>query len=289
MDYREVGGGTESKDSKDSKGGDEKKEDLLSEDEAEATRTYMFLDPGSELTKALVLRPDIILFDAAKMHHDHFHRKISIANCIEEGRRKLVHAMRYGLTLVVALRTVSPDFIGLFNDTVLDASIVAKQRVDPISKVQVFLEKDKTKQMLDCETKQRIDTYSKAIVSSLPPGFLLHQGKHLLEGKWSEQLFRRADRDGPRDPPRVDSRFQVILTTELALDELDEQLFDGDMGLPRRHHFNIMHHNTQFETVLNELALPDDPGLGPDMLKIPQDRMWKQAKEDKDAKQITHF
>ena len=271
-------------------------EAVLSEDEAEATRTYMFLDPASELTKLLDLRSDIVLFDAAKMHHDHFHRKISLADCIEEGRRKLVHAMRYGLTLVIALRTVSPDFIGLFNDNVLDASIVAKRRVDPISKVQVFLEKDRNRQMLssDIETskhKQRIDTYSKEVMSSLPAGFLLHQGKHLLEGRWAEQLFRRADREGPRDAPRTNSRFQIILTTELDLDELDAHLFDGEMGLPRRPHFNIVHHNTEIKTVLNELALPEEPAE-----IIMRDRLWTgqqqqdkaEEKDGKEMKQITY-
>jgi hypothetical protein len=199
--------------------------------EPELKATWLVLDKDSAITSRLALRRDVIVFDCAKMHHDYHTRKMPLKLILEEARRVLINCLVKGKTMVLKLSTCCPDFLHTFNDG---------------------------------QVTEEISRDTGLPLSRLPEKFMLHQGKPLLRGKWPAQLIRRVDRTHNQlklttKPEK--STFQIILSTELEYDDLDDMLFDHKLGLPPKFHFDIRDRGVAYETIVSELGLVQDEEL----------------------------
>ncbi|KAJ1440269.1 hypothetical protein B484DRAFT_427452 [Ochromonadaceae sp. CCMP2298] len=126
-------------------------------------------------------------------------RKIPVPEIMEDARKKLVSALKYGYPFVVAMTTSVTDFATCFNDA--------------------------------SATSLGLDTHDGQMY--LPQALLQQGGQLLLEEKFLEGLFRKEDREGGVAYCRSPDTFQVILTTRFALEDFDEYLFGNTWGLPR--------------------------------------------------------
>lgn len=199
--------------------------------EPELNATWLVLDKDSAITSRLAFRRDVIVFDCAKMHHDYHTRKMPLKLILEEARRVLINCLVKGKIMVLRLSTCCPDFLHTFNDGRV-AEEISRDTGLPLSR--------------------------------LPEGFMLHQGKPLLRGKWPAQLIRRVDRTHNQlklTTKPEESTFQIILSSELEYDDLDEMLFDHKLGLPPKFHFDIWDRGVAYETIVSELGLVQDEEL----------------------------
>jgi hypothetical protein len=214
------------------------------EEEGEEDGTYIFLDPRGRLTRHLQtsLEEELVTLDGTKMHHDIWTCKRDLVLVLDEARRKLVHCMQQGKILLIALGKSCPDFLGLLNDTYLAENEGIEMVQEPM-----FNEP----------------------ISFLPRGFMLNQGRAMTEHPWPEQLFRRVDRETAHAPAVVDPSFQIIITTEFRRDQLDEELFDGEIGLPPKKYFSVIDEKTSVETIYRTLLMvePEQFVVPPEMLE----------------------
>ena len=206
-------------------------------EEPELDATWLVLDEDSRLTERLGSRIDVVVLDCEKMHHDYHTRKNRLDLILEQARLVLIHCMSKGKLLVLKLGSSCPDFLHIFHDGNI---------------------KEKSPSLNTSHIKS-------APVATLPEGFMLHQGKPLLREPHPDLLIRRKDRVHNNLALKCrasESSFQIILTTELAREELHDALFDHKMGLPAPYHFQVWDRGVTYETILNELSMCPDEELG---------------------------
>eukprot|EP01038_Epipyxis_sp_PR26KG_P011780 gene11780-15761_t len=75
---------------------------------------------GSRVCTFYGYQLDAIILDAKTLITDFYVKKRSLQDCLENARKILVNAMKWGKLLVIRLDSSVPDFLGTFNDQKLD-------------------------------------------------------------------------------------------------------------------------------------------------------------------------
>jgi hypothetical protein len=136
-------------------------------------------------------QPDYVLFEAKSMVMDHA-RGVPLMHCLEMGRKFLVNAMKFGKTLVVRMGNSVPDFINIFNDSVLARELGGD----------------------DLRRKQK---------GYLPLEIFEQAGGQLREESngWPYILFRDEDMKPHKNFAYCKDSFRVMLASQLSVDEAE--------------------------------------------------------------------
>jgi hypothetical protein len=137
------------------------------------------------------------LIDGKKMGLDKSMKNVPVADIMEEKRKQLVTALKFGTPVIIALTKAVTDFVGTFND----ASAAEKFNL-PTGEGAFF----------------PLDVFEGG-------------GKHLLEQEHLDKLFRADDRDQGHAIARDPQNFYVAVTTQFAPEDFEEYLFgNADFG-----------------------------------------------------------
>ena len=124
-------------------------------------------------------------------------KNVPVADIMEEKRKQLVTALKFGTPVIIALTKAVTDFVGTFND----ASAAEKFNL-PTGEGAFF----------------PLDVFEGG-------------GKHLLEQEHLDKLFRADDRDQGHAIARDPQNFYVAVTTQFAPEDFEEFLFgNADFG-----------------------------------------------------------
>mmetsp|Transcript_22090 Transcript_22090/g.36992 ORF Transcript_22090/g.36992 Transcript_22090/m.36992 type:complete len:161 (-) Transcript_22090:1045-1527(-) len=140
------------------------------------------------------------MIDGKKMGLDKSMKKIPVPTIMEDARKKLVSAIKYGYPIVIAMTTSITDFATTFNDTV-------------------------------ASTEYGLDTSNGQMF--LPSELLQQGGKLLITDRFLNGLFRDEEKEAGVAFCRNPDTFNVILTSRFAEEDFEEYLFGNEYGLPK--------------------------------------------------------
>lgn len=141
-----------------------------------------------------------ILIDGKKMGLDKSMRSIPVSEIMEDARKKVVNALKFGQTLVFALTKSVTDFHGTFNDKAA------------VEKHGLTLEEGKT---------------------CLPLDIFQQAGKKCVQSEFLNSIFREEELEQGVAFCRDPEKFRVVLTSAFAAEDCVEYLFGNDYGLAR--------------------------------------------------------
>ena len=137
------------------------------------------------------------LIDGKKMGLDKAMKNVPVPDIMEERRKQLVTALKFGTPVIVALTKAVTDFAGTFNDA-------------------------------SAAEKFNLSTGEGAF---FPLDVFHSAGKGLLEQEYLEKLFRADDREQGHAIARDPQNFYVAVTTQFAPEDFEEYLFGNpDFG-----------------------------------------------------------
>lgn len=147
----------------------------------------------------------VSVLDGKKLGLDKSMRGVSLEECMEEARDRLVSALKYGNLLMIAMMGSVTDFNTTFTD--------------------------------ECELCQNPDSgldfsNNKAY---FPQEVFRNAGKNLVKDEWIERLFRDKDREDTNGiaVARAPDEFRVILSTRFSPEDFEEYFFSNEWGLCR--------------------------------------------------------
>ena len=144
-----------------------------------------------------------ILLDGIKIHDDRLVKRLSMQVILEEMRRKLVHAMLEGETLVVRCGNKAIDWLTL-NDEHCPNLNPQYESYPPYNKL-----------------------------SYVPSIWLLNGGARLRNDvTWATRMMRREDLARGTAKAHCHPNFGILFTTTISTAEVESRLFDGVIGLP---------------------------------------------------------
>ena len=139
------------------------------------------------------------MLDGKKMGLDKTLKKIPVQDIMDDARKKLVQALKFGQPLVIALTKSVTDFALTFTDEVAGAN-----------------------GSLDLQAGKYI-----------PIELFKNAGRNCVSTEYLEALFRSEDKDQGMAISRNPDGFHVIITSQFAPEDYDEYLFGNDWGLPK--------------------------------------------------------
>lgn len=197
-------------------------------------------------------QPDVIILEAKAMVLNSLKPKQStrrkdITVPLENARRALVTAMKFGKLLVIRLGTTAPDFVGLFNDRHLPKEEEGGGEGDwDTSKagtaffpLEVFYNGGSLfHDIVDCSnpsagTMPTVPMMSPPVTTSSTSCIVTGSGgggsavKEVRQCTWAERLFREEDMRPHRNFALCRREFRVCVASQLPLELVQEYLFGG--------------------------------------------------------------
>lgn len=184
-------------------------------------------------------QPDVIILEAKAMVVNSLKLKQSarrkdIAVPLENARRALVTAMKFGKLLVIRLGTTAPDFVGLFNDRHLPKEGEEDRDTSGAGTaffpLEVFFNGGSLfHDIVDCSnpsgtmpTTPVMPPTSSTIVTG--GGGVAKEDRQCT---WAERLFREEDMRPHRNFALCRREFRVCVASQLPLELVQEYLFGG--------------------------------------------------------------
>jgi hypothetical protein len=158
-------------------------------------KTPLIIDPSEDhKVDTFFSYRSAVMLDGKKMGLDKSMKHIPVMDIMEEARKKLVTALKFGYPFVIAMSNSVTDFAQTFNDT--SCGIPREAMCFPM-------------EALRCG------------------------GKELLQEEYMNGLFREEDKESGFAHCRSPATFQVILTSTFQVEDYEEYLFGNDWGLPK--------------------------------------------------------
>ena len=141
------------------------------------------------------------VLDGKKMGLDVSMRSVPIEQVMEEARQRLVAALKFGNTLVIAMTQSATDFATKFNDT---SEAVQSSTLD----------------FSDGKKYLPLETFANG-------------GRGLLKEEMLHALWRDEDKEQGIVFARDPEKFYCVITSRFGEDDFEEFLFENDYGLPK--------------------------------------------------------
>lgn len=141
------------------------------------------------------------ILDGKKMGLDVTIKKVPIEEVMEEARKSIVAALKFGNILCVALTQAATDFATKFND-----------KAEPCTSSPLDLTDGK---------------------SYLPLELFVNGGRELIKEEWLNALFRDEDKEQGFAFARDPEKFYTVVTSRFSQDDYKEFLFENDWGMPK--------------------------------------------------------
>jgi len=181
-------------------------------------------------------QPDVIILEAKAMVLNSLQLKQSkrkdITVPLENARRALVTAMKFGKLLVIRLGTTAPDFVGLFNDLHLpEPGRDTSGAGTAYFPLEVFFNGGSLfHDIVDCSNPSDTMPTPMTLVppkssSSIISG--IGTAKKDKQCTWAERLFREEDMRPHRNFALCRREFRVCVASQLPLEVVQEYLFGG--------------------------------------------------------------
>jgi hypothetical protein len=187
-------------------------------------------------------QPDVIILEAKAMVLNSLMPKQStrrkdITVPLENARRALVTAMKFGKLLVIRLGTTAPDFVGLFNDRYLPEEGGEERNTSGAGTaffpLEVFynggsLFHDLVDYYNPSGTIPTVPVMPPEVTNRLPT--CIASGGAVKEDRrctWAERLFREEDMRPHRNFALCRREFRVCVASQLPLELVQEYLFGG--------------------------------------------------------------
>jgi len=167
-------------------------------------------------------------------------RRKDITVPLENARRALVTAMKFGKLLVIRLGTTAPDFVGLFNDRHLPEEGREERDTSGAGTaffpLEVFYNGGSLfHDLVDCSnpsgTMPTVPVMSPEVTSRLSTCIATDGGggavKEDRRCTWAERLFREEDMRPHRNFALCRREFRVCVASQLPLEVVQEYLFGG--------------------------------------------------------------
>jgi len=190
-------------------------------------------------------QPDVIILEAKAMVLNSLKPKQStrrkdITVPLENARRALVTAMKFGKLLVIRLGTTAPDFVGLFNDRHLPEEGREERDTSGAGTaffpLEVFYNGGSLfHDLVDCSnpsgTMPTVPVMSPEVTSRLSTCIATDGGGGAMKEDrrctWAERLFREEDMRPHRNFALCRREFRVCVASQLPLELVQEYLFGG--------------------------------------------------------------